>query len=33
MIESTYENGDNLIVPITISSNRSLLGCKLISLS
>jgi hypothetical protein len=33
MVGSTHESGDNLVVSITISSNVSFLGCKLISLN
>jgi hypothetical protein len=33
MIGSTQESGDNLVVSITISSNVSFLGYKLISLN
>jgi len=30
-VESTHKPSDNLVVPITISLDRPLLGCKLMS--
>jgi hypothetical protein len=32
-VGSTHKLSDNLVVPITISLDRSLLGCKLMSLN
>jgi hypothetical protein len=33
MIGSTHELGDNMVVPITISPNEPILGCKLININ